>query len=992
VRFFAPFLAAAIVAAPALFAQGTQTGVRVLFGVKDTAPGVWDGSVSAQGAAVRQVQGWRADFGDAIDGSSWKMSTHPPRLRAAQPNQPSGPPVANGVMVYVENAGPAAALSFATAKGNFDVKLNEIPYGTTVSRLGGNVLVDRIPDSTRLSATPDEEDFPAVAAGKNGDAWMAYMVFRHNPNHIELRMGVREPITDFSKLKTEPGGDQVMVRHYANGAWGEPVAVSVTGGDLYRPAVAVDGKGRAWVFWSANNKGNFDLMARPIDNGAPGREITVSKASGNDVFAVAASDSKGGVWVAWQGWRNGKAAIFAAAQQGDGFGAPIAVSNSGGNEWNPAIAADSNGKVTVAWDSYRNGNYDVYMRTATAPNSWGAEKAIAATDRYEAYPSIAYDPAGRLWAAYEEGGRGWGKDFGAYASTGVALYQGRVIRIRGFEKDGRAIELAADPGTAMPGIPALKVDAAGTQSAALEQAGSAFDADPERVKNRRPDQALQNGQLPKNTTPRLTIDASGRMWVAFRTAHPIWWNPLGTVWTEYVATFDGTKWAGPVYVNHSDNLLDNRPALVSLSPGQAMLIGSSDGRKRFQQVAGLAANGPKAKANAVDPFNNDLFMSTLTLEPAAKPIAAVAAKALPAATRMDLGEVAAVKAIHDYRAPETGMRIMRGEFHRHSEISPDGGGDGTILDQWRYILDAGGLDWVGCCDHDNGNGREYTWWLTQKLTDVFYSPGKFVPMFSYERSVGYPEGHRNVIFSQRGVRPLPRLPKMTEDSTGPAPDTQMLYKYLRYFNGIVASHTSGTNMGTDWRDNDRDVEPIVEIYQGDRQNYEMPDAPRSNSANDSIGGWRPKGFVNLALEKGYMLGFEASSDHISTHISYCNILVDAAKRESVLDGLKKRHVYGSTDNILAEVRSGSHVYGDSFQTNKMPSLQVNLQGTSKFAKVHIVKDNKYVYTAQPNTTKVSFQWTDTAATPGKASYYYVRGEQDNGELVWVSPMWITYNR
>ena len=36
-------------------------------------------------------------------------------------------------------------------------------------------------------------------------------------------------------------------------------------------------------------------------------------------------------------------------------------------------------------------------------------------------------------------------------------------------------------------------------------------------------------------------------------------------------------------------------------------------------------------------------------------------------------------------------------------------------------------------------------------------------------------------------------------------------------------------MGTDWRDNDPDAEPVVEIYQGMRQNYEMPEAPRSNS-------------------------------------------------------------------------------------------------------------------------------------------------------------------
>jgi len=26
----------------------------------------------------------------------------------------------------------------------------------------------------------------------------------------------------------------------------------------------------------------------------------------------------------------------------------------------------------------------------------------------------------------------------------------------------------------------------------------------------------------------------------------------------------------------------------------------------------------------------------------------------------------------------------------------------------------------------------------------------------------------------------------------------------------------------------------------------------------------------------------------------------------------------------------------------------------------------------------------------KESYYYVRGEQADGELVWASPMWITY--
>jgi hypothetical protein len=198
-------------------------------------------------------------------------------------------------------------------------------------------------------------------------------------------------------------------------------------------------------------------------------------------------------------------------------------------------------------------------------------------------------------------------------------------------------------------------------------------------------------------------------------------------------------------------------------------------------------------------------------------------------------------------------------------------------------------------------------------------------------------------------------------------------------------------MGTDWRDNDPSVEPVVEIYQGDRQNYEMPDAPRSNSENDSIGGWRPKGFVNLALEKGYMLGFEASSDHISTHISYCNIYVKDLTRESILDAFKKRHVYAATDNILADVRSGDHMMGDVFATPAPPALRVKLAGTAKFARVHVIKDNAYVYSTEPGSADVQFAWVDNSAVPGKKSYYYVRGEQEDGQIAWASPMWITYN-
>ncbi|MBM3734218.1 MAG: hypothetical protein FJW39_00395 [Acidobacteria bacterium] len=959
---------------------GEDTGVRLVLGYGDALQTAWDGSVSAKGARIKEVGPWRFEAPDAIDGTSWKAQIHQIRLFGAANRGVAPPPVANGVIVQLTDAGRDAVLDVRTAQGAFSVSLAQIPYGKMVHFLNGRASADRVPAASAVTTSPEEQDYPAAAVGANGDVWAAWMEFKHHPEHNRLRSPLKSAPAKFDEFTTKPPGDQIFAARYSNGQWQQPVAVTPPGGDLYRPAIAVDGQGRAWVFWSANQGGNFDLYGRAMDGN--GAAVRLSSAPGSDVFPAAATDSSGRVWVAWQGWRNGKAAIFAATQNGNGFGAAQTVSSAAGNEWNPAIAADSKGRVTVAYESYRNGNYDIFLRTATN-GSWAAEQPGAVTARYEAYPSIAYEPGGRLWLAHEEGSARWGKDFGADESSGVALYQGRAIRVRGWDPDGRAVEPVADLGAALPGAAAQRTDSNGRQSDAAEY----FSARPEAWKNRDPARPTANFIAPRNTSPRLTVDASGRLWLAARSPHPISWSPIGTVWSEYVVSYDGSQWTGPVFLSHSDNLLDNRPALISPARGDLMVLSSTDHRRQ--------PLGARFRARALtaidDPYQNDVVTNVLRLGPGSGKLE-VKTAAGPGASGtdpLDRQEETLVAAMRKARVGGN-LHVVRGEFHRHSEVSGDGGNDGTLLEQWRYALDAANMDWVGCCDHDNGGGREYTWWITQKLTDVFYTPGKFVPMFSYERSVPYPEGHRNVVFAQRGIRTLPRLPRTEEAPVQKAPDTLMLYRYLKQFNGIAAMHTSGTNMGTDWRDNDPLVEPVVEIYQGDRQNYEMPGAPRTNSENDSIGGWRPKGFVNLALEMGYKLSFQASSDHISTHMSYCNVLASSLTREAVLEGFQKRHVYGATDNILADFRSGNHIMGDAFSSARPPEFRVKLTGSAPFAKVWMVKDNQYVYTAEPGSVNVDFTWRDASPVAGKQSYYYVRGLQQDGEVVWVSPMWITY--
>ena len=977
-----------IAATPAPLMPDSEMSFRILLGLTDTKVTPWDGTISVTEGTIVSLEPWRFDDNDAVNGTSgWKLSTHQVRVFGAGPNRPVA---ANGIVATFRNLAPASEVLVQTAQGKFQFHLNDLHYGAAIKLLGGRVMVDRVPTSAQVTRSAhDNDDYPASAVDRQGNVWLAYMRFTPNPKFLGIRMAQpsAEPPKSFDDLAEPTGGDQIFLVRHSGGAWSDPIAASDPHGDLYKPAVAVDGSGRVWVFWSANTNGNFDLYARSLEGGTLGRVVRLTTDREADVVPVATTDSQGRVWVAWQAFRNGRSQIHAARQEGSGFSNEMVVASSASNEWNPAIAASPRGEIAIAWDTYRKGDYDVYLRTVDSSGGLSPERPVAASARYEAYPSLAYDPSGRLWVAWEESTEDWGKDWGAHNTSGVALYQSRWIRTKVF--DGETAFTPPDVGAVLPGFPNARVDSTARQND--PQFGA--QPDPDIARTRRPNQASAPPPRPLNSYPRLLADPGGRIWLAYRTPQPVWWSGIGTVWFENVVAFDGNGWTDPIFIPHSDNVLDNRPALASTAAGELLIAGSSDGRQEFHPLLRML-NIPNQQFRVEnDPYHNRLYASRIVmpqgvqsarLDPA--PVEAVQAGGVP--------ENLHVRRMRDYRARIGGAerRLLRGEFHRHTAVSMDGARDGAMWDAWRYALDAAALDWIGCCDHDNGLGREYTWWLNQKLDDIFYVPNAFTPMFNYERSIAYPEGHRNIIMAQRGVRTLPRLPKVSEDAPGSAPDTRMLYAYLRRFDGIVASHTSATGMGTDWRDNDPQAEPVVEIYQGLRQNYEIPEGPRANSATDSIGGYRPKGYVSLAFEKGYRLAFEASSDHVSTHQSYAIAYATGTTREAILDALKKRHVYAATDDILADVRSGEHMMGDEFESAEPPTLHIKLVGTSPFAKVHVIKDSRYVYTAQPHKEEVEFTWRDTSPEENKTAYYYVRGEQQDGEIVWVSPMWITYRK
>jgi hypothetical protein len=915
--------------------QPPASAYLILFGLNDKDPAVWDGRIRISGGSISRIEGWRFAGNDFTDNlSSWKLTT---RREGAAAN---GQLLDNGILVEGSFPDFRAELSVTTLQGDFSFLAQEIVAGESKTYLNGRAQVELVPNSFQVTDSPEEQDFPAASQRNGDDVWVSYVEFTHGDRSKVVNNFQVEPAT-FDFLARPAGGDQVFLTHYSisKRAWTGPYAVTLMHQDVMRTAVAVDGEGRVWVIWSAAQNGNFDIYARAYQNAAWSAIKRLTSDPGPDLNPVATTDASGRVWVAWQGFRNDNLEILASVQTGDDFSVEKVISFSPASDWDPSIAAAPDGEVAISWDTYDKGDYDVYFRRLHATNQiqLDAPVPVATSDRFEARSSIAYDLDNRLWVTYEGATAKWGKDFGAYAKSGVMLYWGHNITLKCFQ--GADAFTTATPLT-IPGT--------------------------------------------LNSFPRLTTDSDGKVYLTYR-SRIAGTTGAGGIWLSSLYYYEGSTWHGPMTLPHTEGFSDSRPALVSLGGGNLLMLASTDHR----------LSQPQNSAQSGSWINTDIYASELLLRrafttPILTSVAPETASLPDKDVKAELGQVALMR---DYRTEVNGqgLRLLRGEFHRHTEHSFDGHSEGPLIDAYRYLLDSAYMDWGGCCDHDNGSGLEYNWWIQQKLTDAYNLGAKYIPMFSYERSVGYPEGHRNVVFARRGIRPLPRMNKSPDDSPPlPAPDTRMLYHYLKQFDGIAASHTSATNMGTDWRDNDPVLEPVVEIYQGDRQNYEMPGAPRSPTETNALGGYRPLGFISDALLKGFRLGFQASSDHISTHISYCNLWVTEPTREGIMEAFHKRRVYGATEDILADVRSGNHFMGEEFEVASPPVITVKLVGMKPFAAVYIIKDNNYVYSLQPNSPTVNFEWMDPSAVRGTTSYYYVRGEQTDGELVWVSPMWITY--
>jgi hypothetical protein len=920
---------------------------RITLGLRDAEPTDWSGRLAVRDGEVAALAGWRFDDKDKVEGTNgWKCRTKnyiapearfPLQPATGQRKPAEQRPWPNGV--YLTLRGSAPAVTVTLPQGQVAFRADEVRLAEPKDFLDGRVRVERLP----LTSSP-RPPAPGKVEGAVQDDYPAFWVRYRTGKHYLAWVA-------YQKEK-----DRVLLaeRDGPDGKWSEPVEVAGAG-DHFRVALANLHDDTIWVVWSSQRNHNWDLYGRPYKDGKLGDEVRLTDAPGPDIWHRMTTDGRGRAWLVWQGFRDGQSDIFARCADTDGWHEPVKVSRGPGRSWDPCVAADTKeDRVWIGWDQYNNylANYAVCIRSI----SGGREPKLGdlllpdKNAKFHAHISLACDNEGGLWAAWDTSGEQWGKDTGYLfldkPFRATRLYESRAIQVQ------RLIN--------------------GEWQTPIEDFTKAL-----------PPEMREYNEL-----PQLQSDREGRIWLGFR--HRTARNPRADGWAAqgrwdvYAIAYLGDRWLPPVELPHSAGRNDMRLASQRDTSGNVFFAYASD--HRGWVPPGMA------------PRNHSI--SVTRLSPSQEPAKAFQGTAVPLPglfanppRSMDHpDEVAQVARIRAYKVEAGGKtyRIYRGDLHRHTDISQDGMGDGSLMDLHRYALDAAALDFILVGDHNMGGDNEYSWWRTQKVNDLYTVPGAFLSMYGYERSVPYPNGHRNVIWTERGHRtlPLPKagIPKQMAD------DTDELYAYLRRTGGICTLHTSATGQGTNWEQPiDGELEPFVELFQGFHASYEAPGAPRIVDEKSDIihTSFKPDGYVSRALAKGYRLGFQASSDHVSTHVSYCCVLAEEFSRKGLVDAMRKRHTYAATDNIVLDVRMGAHaLMGDEVRTER-PRLDVVVLGTRPIERVDVIRDGGVAHTERPSAAEARFRWEDAAPRKGeKPSYYYVRVLQKDGQMAWASPIWV----
>jgi len=339
------------------------------------------------------------------------------------------------------------------------------------------------------------------------------------------------------------------------------------------------------------------------------------------------------------------------------------------------------------------------------------------------------------------------------------------------------------------------------------------------------------------------------------------------------------------------------------------------------------------------------------------------------------------------RVTRSGPNIYWGEFHCHgfdgSELNVLN--DNTHPDNmYRYGRDITRLDFVAMGSHIFRHAPQAVgeWWeMYREAATKYDEEGRYVTFLGCEwRDREDAGGDRNLIWKYLDA-PVP----------DPTWKIDQVYEHLASQSAMVTPHVGGAIAFPCCHDSS--LERLCEMTSG-HGNFE----------------W----FAQEYLQKGYRVGLIGGSDgHKGTpgHPRivggeggrFFNLLrrrdsgwlggpllavyAQRLDRDSLWKAFHERHVYASTGaRALVAFRINGAMMGSEITARGNVKIKIDVEGTAPIARVDLIRGAHR--RARWDCDETHFVTEMIDAPPSGETYYYVRIEQQDGELLWSSPIWV----
>lgn len=358
---------------------------------------------------------------------------------------------------------------------------------------------------------------------------------------------------------------------------------------------------------------------------------------------------------------------------------------------------------------------------------------------------------------------------------------------------------------------------------------------------------------------------------------------------------------------------------------------------------------------------------------------------------------------------KTHFNLYWGDIHRQTSWTC---GEGTPDDHFRIAREYLGLDFAAVTDNArlaedpterlfpgaellkhrhflNGlkahSISEAQWRLLQESVKRNSRDGWFVALLGYEWcSARY--GDHNVYYDTDNG-PL-YVPEKLESLYAGSPDAIGLRR-------LIIPHHPGYSRGrrgVDWNHHDPRQERLVEVYSTQHGCSESDASGVHSLYSKSMGSMGKGTSVQRALERGYKLGFTGGSDShfLLQKPGLTGVFASDLSRGSLFEGLWNRRTIASTGpKFGAWFSVDGYGLGSMVALDYLPCIEIQPFSQS-WVKMELVRNGDVIRSWQNHGNPVRLIYSEVNEGLAPDNYYYVRVLLAEDDMVWLSPIWVSY--